>query len=140
AELAQMEAAKRAAQPSSAADEAVRICREVEGMTNQKLLGVMANQQKDTPAAECIAVRLADLKAPEIARAKAEAKRLCADLQAVTDLAEVKAKAGRAKGTPAEACVAARIDALQKLNLTLATLKASAPLTAAQERELKPTD
>jgi formylglycine-generating enzyme required for sulfatase activity len=140
AELKQMEAAKRGAQPSSAADQAAGICREVENMTNQKLLGVMADQHKGTPAADCIAVRLADLKAPEIARAKAEAKRLCADLQAITDVADVKAKAGEAMGTPAEACLTARIDALQKLKLTLAAPKAAAPLTAAQERELKPKD
>jgi formylglycine-generating enzyme required for sulfatase activity len=139
-ELKQMAAAKQAAPPSSAAADAVRICREVEGMTNQTLLGVMAKQHKDTPAADCIADRLADLKDPKTARAKAEAERLCADVQTITDLADAKAKVAEAKGTRAEACVAARIDALQKLKLTRATLKASAPLTAAQERELKPKD
>jgi formylglycine-generating enzyme required for sulfatase activity len=147
AELKQMAAAKQAAPPSSAAADHARICREVEGMTNQTLLGVMANQHKDTPAADCIADRLADLKDPEMARAKERSKRLCADLQVISDLREVKAQIvganaqiAKAKGTRAEACLTARIDALQKLTLTLATLKASAPLTAAQERELKPKD
>jgi formylglycine-generating enzyme required for sulfatase activity len=147
AELKQMAAAQQAAQPSSAAADVAHICREVEGMANETLLGVMAKQHKDTPAADCIADRLADLKDPEMARAKEKAKRLCAGLQVISDLREVKAQIAeakaqnaKAKGTQAEACLTARIDALQKLMLTLATLKATAPLTATQERELKPKD
>jgi formylglycine-generating enzyme required for sulfatase activity len=144
AELKQMAAAKQAAPPSSAAADYVRICREVEGMgrltDDLKQLSRMANEHKDTPAADCIAARLAELNAQKIARAEEEAKRLCAEVQAITDLVDVKAKAVQAKGTPAEACLTARLDALQKLKLTLAALKATAPLTATQERELKPKD
>jgi formylglycine-generating enzyme required for sulfatase activity len=144
AELKQMAAAKQAAPASSAAADAVRICREVERMgdltDDLKQLRRMANEHKDTPAADCIAARLAELNARKVARAEEEAKRLCAEVQAITDLVDVKAKAVQAMGTPAEACLTARMDALQKLKLTLAALKATAPLTAAQEREFKPKD
>jgi hypothetical protein len=47
--------------PSTAADVA-RICREVEGMSNPATLAVLERQHKGTPAGECVAARLMQLK------------------------------------------------------------------------------
>ena len=46
----------------SAAADAARVCREVEGMSSVSLLGVLANQHKGTPAGDCIAARMDELK------------------------------------------------------------------------------
>ncbi|MFZ1102736.1 MAG: hypothetical protein WAN86_07850, partial [Hyphomicrobiaceae bacterium] len=100
----------------------------VEGMSSRTLLGVLASQHKGTPAADCIAVRLAELarieaaqaaavakkKAADEASAKAEAERICINVESVANAAVLKAMAGKHRGTPAEACIAARIDALQR--------------------------
>ncbi|MEZ5842774.1 MAG: caspase family protein [Hyphomicrobiaceae bacterium] len=75
-------AAPRAEQAGSGAD-MVRICREAEGITSLSMLGVLQRQYKDTPAAECLAARVteiktaqvAELKAKETARKKADAGR-----------------------------------------------------------------
>jgi hypothetical protein len=47
--------------PSAAADVA-RICREVEGMSNPATLAVLERQHRGTPAGECVAARLMQLK------------------------------------------------------------------------------
>jgi formylglycine-generating enzyme required for sulfatase activity len=46
----------------------VRICREVEGMSNPATLAVLQRQYKGTPAGECVAARLAQLKTAELAK------------------------------------------------------------------------
>jgi formylglycine-generating enzyme required for sulfatase activity len=53
----------------SAAAEAARVCREVEGMSSLSLLGVLANQHKGTPAADCIATRMDELRKQLVAAA-----------------------------------------------------------------------
>jgi uncharacterized protein len=119
--------------PSSSAADAARVCREVEGMSSRTLLGVLAGQHKGTPAADCIAARLTELarieadhaaaaakkKAVEEASAKAEAQRICANVETVANIAVLNAMADRYRGTPTEACIVARIDALQKQQLAL---------------------
>jgi formylglycine-generating enzyme required for sulfatase activity len=145
--------------PPGSAVEAVRICREVEKMSNPTLLRALADRHKG-PAADCIAARIAELArietaqaaaaakkmADEDARTKANAERICGNLRAIADVAVLKAMADQHRGTPAETCIAARIDALQKQTLALATSTKhspspkAAPLTAAQERALKPRD
>jgi formylglycine-generating enzyme required for sulfatase activity len=52
--------------------EAVRICREVEGMSNLSLLGVLAGRHKGTLAGDCIAARIEELRRAEAAKTKAE--------------------------------------------------------------------
>jgi formylglycine-generating enzyme required for sulfatase activity len=146
--------------PPDGAAEAVRVCRDVEGMSSLALLGVLASQHKGTPAADCIAARLAELarieaqqaaaeakrKADEEARAKASAERVCGSVEAIANVAVLKAMAGQHRGTPAERCIAARIDVLEKQALALAAptklspSRTAAPLTAAEERVLQPKD
>jgi len=46
----------------SAAAEAARICREVEGMSNPEMLALLERQHKGTLAGECVAARLAQIK------------------------------------------------------------------------------
>jgi uncharacterized caspase-like protein len=48
--------------PPDAGAAAARICREVEGMSNPATLAVLERQHKGTPAGECVAARLAQLK------------------------------------------------------------------------------
>jgi formylglycine-generating enzyme required for sulfatase activity len=147
-------------EPPGGAAEAVRICREVEGMSSRALLGVLANQHKGTPAADCIAARLAELarieatqasaeakrKADEEARTKASAERVCGNVEAIADVALLKAMAVQHRGTPAERCIAARIAALETQALALAAptklspARTATPLSAAEERVLKPKD
>ena len=55
----------------SAAAEAARICREVEGMSSLSMLVVLANEHRGTPAGRCIEARLTELR-----RAEAERQRL----------------------------------------------------------------
>jgi formylglycine-generating enzyme required for sulfatase activity len=55
------------AQPGAGA-EMVRICREVEGMSNPATLAVLERQYKGTPAGECVSARLAQLKTAELAK------------------------------------------------------------------------
>ena len=60
-------AAKPSPQSMSGAAEAVRICREVEAMASVSLLGVLASQHKGTPAADCIAARIDELRKQQVA-------------------------------------------------------------------------
>ena len=46
----------------SDAAEAVRVCREVAGIASRSVLAVLANQHKGTPAGDCIAARIEELK------------------------------------------------------------------------------
>ena len=121
----------------SSAD-AERICNDVVPRVAPGALGDLWDMYKDTPAAGCIAARRAEHKR---IREALDAERFCADLQTITDIAVLKSKVGKHQDYPAEeACIAPRIEALEKQKLALAPLKASTPLTAAQERELKPKD
>jgi hypothetical protein len=58
-------------QPSPGAETA-RICREVDGMANPATLAVLERQHKGTPAGECVAARIDQLKRTEAEAAKAE--------------------------------------------------------------------
>ena len=51
----------------SAAADAARVCREVEGMSSLSMLGVLAKQHKGTPAGDCIAARVDELKKQQVA-------------------------------------------------------------------------
>jgi formylglycine-generating enzyme required for sulfatase activity len=159
----------------SATDETVRICRDVQGMTDQAQLMNMASQYKGTPAGDCIEARFAEHICREVVprlapggldwfwkqykdtpaaaciaarrdtykrdKEAVDAERFCAELETITDLAVLKSKVGKHKDYPGEeACIAPRIEAVEKQQLALAPLKASTPLTAAQERGLKPKD
>jgi formylglycine-generating enzyme required for sulfatase activity len=140
--------------PPSATAETAGVCREVEGMSSPSMLGVLASQYKGTPAADCIAARLAELKqaeeaqsaaaakkkAAEETRAKAEADRICANVQSVANLAVLKAMAEHHAGKPAAACIIARIEEVEKQTGPVAPVATAKPLTAAQERALKPGD
>ena len=151
--------------PPSVEVDAARVCREVEGMSNATVLAVMADKHKGTLAAGCIAARLEQLRQAEAAKTAAantaatntrmEAERLCMSVRPIADLSMLKAMADQHKGTPAETCIAARIvelQLLQRLSITpeapvilpeaqrLSPKRAPAPLTAAEERGLRPKD
>ena len=103
----------------SAAADAARVCREVEGMSSLSMLGVLANQHKGTPAGDCIAARMDELKqasankqladvakkkADEDARAKAEAEaQRLALLQKDEERKRAEAEAARKRAEAAEA-------------------------------------
>jgi formylglycine-generating enzyme required for sulfatase activity len=153
--------------PPSVDVDAARVCREVEGMSNATVLAVMADKHKGTLAAGCIAARLEQLQKAEAAKTAA-AERLCQGVRAMADVSTLKAMAGQHKGTPAEACIAARIvelELLQRIHIApkppsaasspqewfkeaiitpeaqrLSPKRAPAPLTAAEERGLRPKD
>jgi formylglycine-generating enzyme required for sulfatase activity len=115
-----------------------RICNDVIFRVAPGALGDLWDTYKDTPAADCVAARRAEYKRSKEAL---DAERFCAELQTITDVTVLKSKIGKHQDYPAEeACIAPRIEALEKQKLALAPLKASTPLTAAQERELKPKD
>ncbi len=72
------DAKQSAAGAQTAAAEAARVCREVEGMSSLSMLGVLVNQHKGTPASDCITTRLTELKRAEgskLAALKAEQER-----------------------------------------------------------------
>ncbi|MEQ1714700.1 MAG: caspase family protein, partial [Hyphomicrobium sp.] len=55
-------------QPSfGATAEAVRICREVEGLSSLSMLAVLERQHKGTPAADCVAARIDEIKRTQAA-------------------------------------------------------------------------
>jgi uncharacterized caspase-like protein len=139
--------------PSADAD-APRVCREVEGMSNAAVLATMAAKHKGTLAADCIAARLEQLKQIEAAkttaaketaaksaaakaaatkaaeaqaRAKAEAGRVCTNVQSISNVAELAAMMVQHARTPAAvSCISARIEAVEKQRLTLTAPKAPA--------------
>jgi uncharacterized caspase-like protein len=126
------------AAPSSGDADGVRICREVEGMSNAAVLRAMASKHKGTLGAECIAARLADLKRAEAAEtakkkadaAKGEAERVCADVRSEDNVSVLKAMAEKHRGTPAATCIAARIGALGKQKAAAVVPDARATATA----------
>jgi formylglycine-generating enzyme required for sulfatase activity len=115
-----------------------RICNDLVVRVAPGALGDLWDAYKDTPAAGCIASRRAEYKRTKEAL---DAQRFCASLETITDVAVLKSKIGKHQDYPAEeACIAPRIEALEKQKVALTPLKASTPLTAAQERELKAKD
>ena len=59
--------------PPSASNDAlrvVRVCREVEGMANLAMLELLYSQNKGTPAGQCVAIRIEQLKLEEQAKKK----------------------------------------------------------------------
>jgi uncharacterized caspase-like protein len=117
--------------PPSADADAVRVCREVEGMSNAAVLAAMAAKHKGTLAADCIAARLEQLKRIEAAkaaaakeratkaaakaaeaqaRAKAEAGRVCTNVQSISNVAELMAMVAQHRAAPEMvSCIVARI-------------------------------
>jgi formylglycine-generating enzyme required for sulfatase activity len=163
AEMPLVPAASTAVTPVvPAGADTARVCREVEGMSSLSMLAVLASQYKGTPAAGCISARIAELrqaedaqsaavaqrKGEEAADAKAAAERICANVQAVSNTSVLKAMASQHAGTPAAACIAARIEALENgsaLSAPTGPVALVAPAGgkapgAAQERALKPGD
>jgi tetratricopeptide (TPR) repeat protein len=91
----------------TAAAEAVRICREVEGMSSPSMLSVLGNQHKGTPAGDCIAARLDELQQAESGKQAAEAERKKAAEDAKADaerqrLANLKSEDERKRAEEAE--------------------------------------
>jgi Caspase domain len=124
--------------PPSVDVDAVRVCREVEGMSNAAVLVAMTAKHKGTLAADCIAARLEQLKqiaaartaaakeratkaaAEAQARAKGDAKRVCTNVQSISNVAELTAMMVQHSRTPeAVECIAARIEAVEKQRLTV---------------------
>ena len=80
------------------------------------------------------------------ARAKAQAESVCVNVESILNIARLKDMASLHKGTPAGACILARIDVLQKQQVAVAVpppakqAVGSQPLTPTEERALKPKD
>jgi formylglycine-generating enzyme required for sulfatase activity len=93
-----------------------------------------AKREADADARAREAERLAPLRRQAEDRKQTEARRkaeaICASVQAIHSVAELKELAGQHKGTPAETCIAARIE----------MQAAFSPLSAAAARALKPGD
>ncbi|HEX5998042.1 MAG TPA: caspase family protein, partial [Hyphomicrobiaceae bacterium] len=124
-------AARPVSTSSSVAVDAVRVCREVEGMSSAAVLGAMAAKYRGTLVADCIAARLADLKQAATTRqagAKAEADRICANVQSVANVAVLKAIAAEHRSNvTVDACISARIALLERRQTALAAPGAAVP-------------
>ena len=109
-------------QPSfNATAEAARICREVEGVSSLAMLAVLERQHKGTPAADCVAARIDEVKKTQAAKeatdkAGDDRQRLAMVQQQEADRAakEATAKAAEAAKTKAAVEERQRLELLQQ--------------------------